>query len=172
MEVAHLNGVRTDNRLANLSYVTRRENNHHKYAHGTMLMGDTHPRRRIDRATARAIGERLREVRSHRQVAAELGTTEGVVGQIAIGKNWRHVFPPDWEPPAERRMTPEERERAALMAASGTTQREIAACLGVTQSAISKLLKRRKERAKGEEQWPRTSSSPVTSLPSPPRPAE
>jgi hypothetical protein len=149
MEVAHLNGVRTDNRLSNLQYVTRTENNHHKYGHGTMLMGNLHPRRVIDEATAKAIGVRLQSERSYRRIAAEFGTTEAVVSQIAIGRNWRHVFPADWTPPARRRLSPAQRSEICRLAAIGKRRLEIAAAFGVTRSAISHILKREKERSYG-----------------------
>jgi hypothetical protein len=140
-EVAHLNGVRTDNSLSNLRYVTRTENNHHKYGHGTMLLGNRHPRRSIEEATAKAIGERLRTERSYRRIAVEFGTTVGVVSQIAIGRTWRHVFPAGWKPPARPRLTGIQRAEVRHMAASGQRQSEIAAVFGVTQSAISRALK-------------------------------
>jgi transposase-like protein len=150
MEVAHLNGDRADSRAENLRYVTRTENNHHKLFHGTMLKGNKHPRRTIDEAAALAIGERLREEHSHQEVAAEFGTSRRVVSQIASGRNWRHVFPRGWQPPARRRMTPAEREKACAMVASGGTLRQVAETFGVTPSAISHLIARcRKESAHG-----------------------
>jgi hypothetical protein len=39
-EVAHLNGNPSDNRLSNLAYVTHRENESHKIAHGTVPRGE------------------------------------------------------------------------------------------------------------------------------------
>lgn len=142
LEVAHLNGNRRDSRLSNLRYVTRCENHLHKIGHGTMRMGDTHPNRSISETTARQIGERLREVMSCYRVAKEFGTTPGVVSKIATGRNWRHVFPRDWTPPARQRLSSEQRAEIRSRAANGNRQTDIAKRFGVTQSAISHLLKR------------------------------
>jgi len=142
LEVAHLNGNRRDSRLTNLRYVTRSENHRHKIDHGTMPMGDSHPNRSISEGTARQIGARLREVGSYIQVAEEFGTTTGVVSQIARGRNWRHVFPKDWKPPARQRLSGQQRVEILSLAADGNRQTDIAEQFGVTQSAISHLLKR------------------------------
>jgi DNA-binding transcriptional ArsR family regulator len=142
LEVAHLNGNRRDSRLTNLRYVTRSENHLHKIAHGTMPFGDSHPDCSISETTARQIGARLRQVRSCHQVAEEFGTTRGVVSHIAMGRTWRHVFPKDWKPPARRRLSAEQRAAIIELATAGKRQAEIAEQFDVTQSAISRHLKR------------------------------
>ena len=152
LEVAHLNGDRRDSRLSNLRYVTRSENHRHKIDHGTMSMGDSHPNRSICETKARQIGERPREVTSCNRVAREFGTMPGVVSQIATGRNWRHVLPKDWTPPARRRLSGEQRAAIVKLAAAGNRQAEIADRFGVTQSAISHLLKRTARRpSNGQE---------------------
>lgn len=40
MEAAHLNGIRSDNRLENLQWTTRKENRAHKKLHGTEPVGE------------------------------------------------------------------------------------------------------------------------------------
>ena len=139
-ESGHRNGQRDDPRLDNLRYVTELENKADYLVHGTRLMGNTHPNRAIDTDIARAIDTRLREVSSYKQVADEFGVTVSLVSQIAIGKNWRHVFPEDWVPPAKPRMTEQQRAEAVAMYKSGIKQSVIARSFGVTPSAISHLI--------------------------------
>ena len=52
-QIAHLNGVRDDNRLCNLKLVTPSENESHKIIHGTNQKGDKHYSRRNPEKMAR-----------------------------------------------------------------------------------------------------------------------
>ena len=104
--------------------------------------GGSHPNRSISETMARQIGKRLEEVRSCHQVAKEFGATAGVVSHIAMGLTWRHVFPKDWKPPARRRLSSAQRAAIVELVAAGARQAEIAERFGVTQSAVSHLLKR------------------------------
>lgn len=72
-ETGHLNGIRDDNRLVNLRWITRQENAEHKALHGTLLVGDANPARRHperlargDRNGARLYPERLTRGEDHR----------------------------------------------------------------------------------------------------------
>jgi hypothetical protein len=49
-QVAHLNGVRSDNRGNNLVYASALENSRHKDEHGTLLRGERHPRAKLTAA--------------------------------------------------------------------------------------------------------------------------
>ena len=77
-ECAHLNGARDDNRLLNLSWVTRAENAHHKRVHGTM-----------NHITPEA-GELIRELFAQGITATELGQRFGCshsyAWQVATGR--------------------------------------------------------------------------------------
>jgi len=47
LQARHINGIRTDNRAANLQWGTRLENMRDQYIHGTRIQGDSHPKSKI-----------------------------------------------------------------------------------------------------------------------------
>lgn len=83
LEVLHINGKAADNRLSNLRYGTRRENNLDIGAHG---------RRKISVAQARAIKKHInRSEASALKLAAKYKISRSYVWQIWQGKQWTHV---------------------------------------------------------------------------------
>lgn len=99
-ECAHLNGVRTDNRPANLAWKTHRENERDKIAHGTLLTGDrstarTHiaSRQRGDRHPFRMRPELAELSRGERNKNAKLTTAHvlAIRAAVAAGEPQRRV---------------------------------------------------------------------------------
>ena len=104
--VNHKNGVRTDNRAANLEWKSPAANSQHAYATGLAQSGDSHysrrePWRRVrgdkigtsttSEETARAVVADLIAGMKGRIVAARHGVTEQVVSRIKCGSAWRHL---------------------------------------------------------------------------------
>ncbi len=83
MEIAHLDGEKANNQLANLSYVTHSENERHKHDHGTrgVLTADV----------VRSIRSRRDSGETYAQMAREHGVTEAAIRFACIRKTWRHV---------------------------------------------------------------------------------
>lgn len=90
----HLNGIRNDNRLENLSWGTVKENANDKIAHGTVLLGERHPRTRLTE-------ELVHEIR---KLWDEGGPTAAEIGQLfnlkastvkAIGRRQNWSFLPN-----------------------------------------------------------------------------
>jgi hypothetical protein len=88
MEVAHLNGDRTDARLANLRYVTHQENEAHKAAHGTSGVGERN-------SGAQMQGWQVAEVKylagksvPQGKIAALFGISHKQVSAILNGRAW------------------------------------------------------------------------------------
>lgn len=85
LDAAHLNGVRHDNRAANLMWATRGENNSHKALHGTQQKGERHPRAKLS-------GEQVATIRTstlpHRALARVMGVVEGTIRKIRKGDRW------------------------------------------------------------------------------------
>jgi len=102
----HRNGVKTDNRLDNLEWVTPSRNSQHAYDTGLAQSGDSHYSRRepwrlvrgdkvgtstTSEETARAVVADLIVGMKGRIVAARHGVTEQVVSRIKCRTAWRHL---------------------------------------------------------------------------------
>lgn len=88
----HHNGIRTDNRLENLSWATPKVNNADKILHGTRQCGESAPSTKL---TARQVQEvrALKGVRTSTQVARVYGVSRGCISGIWTGKNWSSLAP-------------------------------------------------------------------------------
>jgi hypothetical protein len=119
-EVNHKNGIKTDNRPANLEWMTSGENSRHAARMGLLATGDRqglrlHPESRLrgDAHHARLHPERLargsghgcakldesnvaailRSAASTKDLAAEYGVSTSAIGQIRARTTWKHVTP-------------------------------------------------------------------------------
>jgi hypothetical protein len=91
LEVAHLNGDAGDNRLVNLKYVTHKENESHKRAHGTVTVGERN-------GAALLLGWQVSEIKyladkgiPQARIADLFQVRRQVVNNILLGKRWSHV---------------------------------------------------------------------------------
>jgi len=90
-QAAHLNGDQTDNRPANLRWVTCTENNRHKIAHGTIARGAMLRVAKLD-------AERVRELRRLwvdgarvADLAARFGVSKGAIHGAVTRRTWAYV---------------------------------------------------------------------------------
>lgn len=90
-EVNHIDGVRLNNRIENLEYVTRLQNLLHKRVTGTDGRGETNPNARL---SAREVIE-IRRLRAggtpRKSLAAMYGVTVHMISKITARKNWTHI---------------------------------------------------------------------------------
>ena len=84
-EAAHLDGDKANDAAANLAWVTHRENNDHKRAHGTHQSGEKHPRSKLTT-------EQVAEIRGAQGSCSEVGKRFGInksqVSRIKNGVRW------------------------------------------------------------------------------------
>lgn len=83
----HNNGIRTDNRLENLRWATRAENEADKIAHGTKTVGEKNGFSKLTSSQVRKIRS-LEGKMSQREIAEEVGATQQNVSCIIRGKTW------------------------------------------------------------------------------------
>lgn len=99
MQVAHLNGDMMDNRVENLAWVTKRENELHKYAHGTVAIGERNPKAKLTATDVFEIRRRARGGVSRCQLAREYGIGKSQASRIVSGEGWRHLLTAAQEAP-------------------------------------------------------------------------
>lgn len=91
MEGAHLNGNAKDNRIENLVYKTKLENEGDKTAHGTRPQGEHVSGSRLTAGKVRLIRSDLRRGIAAIKLAEQYGVHPSTINQIRRGKTWRHV---------------------------------------------------------------------------------
>lgn len=87
----HRNGVPNDNRLANLRWVSRSENEIEKRQHGTSNRGVGNGRARLTESQVREIKRRLLRGESQQVLAKEFDTPSVTINHINTGRTWGHV---------------------------------------------------------------------------------
>lgn len=89
---AHLNGIKTDNRLVNLKWVTRQENADHKVSHGTLPYGDKHRRSKIKSKWLPDILLRLKNGQSCASIARKYKVNRNTISHIKLKKTWQKAL--------------------------------------------------------------------------------
>lgn len=88
-EAAHVNGFPGDNRAENIIWATPKENNSHKYAHGTARVDDKHPSAKLTHEKVAEIRSLLREDRiSDNAIGRLFGVDGQTVRDIKYGRTW------------------------------------------------------------------------------------
>lgn len=88
MVARHLNGVSHDNRVTNLAWGTKAENEADKIVHGTVRRGSAHGQARLTESQVLAI---RRDPRLLRVIAEEYGVSMSAIHHITSGRRWEHV---------------------------------------------------------------------------------
>ena len=94
-EVNHLNGVRTENDIGNLGWVTPAENCRHAYRTGLIsiphLVGESHPNTKLTTEAVRKILKTKTAFGCVQQLAREFHVSPHTIRSIRGRHNWGHV---------------------------------------------------------------------------------
>lgn len=88
-ETRHLNGVRHDNRIENLAWGTRKQNDQDKDAHGTRPVGSSHHCSKLTEDAVRRIRES-----SHltlKLLSSLYGVSKSTIGSVISRTTWKHL---------------------------------------------------------------------------------
>lgn len=91
-DINHKNGIKHDNRLENLEYVTKSENRKHAFRIGLQSnQGINHSRAKLNDEKVRRIRLLISLGVSRKQIAMDMGVTTACISGIKSGRNWSHV---------------------------------------------------------------------------------
>jgi hypothetical protein len=90
LQVNHKDGVKSNNCVDNLEYVTPMENIHHGHANGLYnpLKGEEHANSKLSEFDVLEIRERLATGERQQSIADDFGVDRSTVGYIKTGKLW------------------------------------------------------------------------------------
>ena len=87
-QAAHLNGIKTDDRLDNLAWKTCQANHDDKQRHGTTARGTRHGRAKLDDAKVTAIRDSADSVSA---LARRFRVSRPIIQSVREHRTWRHV---------------------------------------------------------------------------------
>lgn len=90
-QVRHLNDDKSNDRLSNLAYGTKTENQSDRVVNGVLVCGEAHPNAKLNAASVRLIKQRLRSGESCTTIARDYPVHPATIGEIQSGRNWKHV---------------------------------------------------------------------------------
>jgi len=92
MEAGHRNGIATDNRLENLYWTDRIQNEKDKIKHGTFICGEKSCKAKLKEHEVLTIHRKAHAGEDPEVLAKQYGIHPGTVGAIKSERTWRHLW--------------------------------------------------------------------------------
>lgn len=91
LQVNHINGVRDDNRLENLEYVTPSQNVRHSVEKFGTYRGEKHPNSKLTEDDVKKIRALIAKGFTNNEIAQQFDCIPANIWHIRKGKAWKHV---------------------------------------------------------------------------------
>jgi hypothetical protein len=92
MQINHKNGIKSDNRLANLEYVTQSENMKHAFATGLQSnLGERHSQAKLTEGKVMKIREMLSLGFKQAEIGSFMMVSPSAISRVKNGNRWSHV---------------------------------------------------------------------------------
>lgn len=89
--VNHIDGIKTNNAIGNLEYLSRGDNMRHAHRNGLCVRGSRAWNAKLDEEMVRSIRERVAAGERQSRIAREIGISSSTMSLMMTGKKWRHV---------------------------------------------------------------------------------
>lgn len=91
-EVNHKDGVKTNNSVTNLEWVTSSENKQHGIKTGLYSIGEEAHQARLTESDALEIIQRLESGATNHELALLYNVSDGTISEIRLNRTWKHII--------------------------------------------------------------------------------
>ena len=143
-QVNHINGIKSDNRVENLEWVTAAENTRHAVATGLQAQGEDRPKAKLTNEQVRFVRENPGGL-AQRALAGMFGVSQAVISAIQLGKKYKNAVGTIREARHKSPRVPDDAraEIRRLYAQGGISMRALAENFGVDQATVWNIVNRR-----------------------------